>query len=282
VSRRSNSGAAGERVLLKVLGFSVALALVFALVANTLPQVEGEAPADEQLDLGALSMDDFVALGESIFTGKGTCTLCHNERGRGPDLLAFDAVKMALARLEDPVYQGSASDAEGYLRESMRDPGAYVVKGFGTKGSNDTESPMPVVPKPPISLSDVEMDAVIAFLQAKDGNQVTVAIPAEAPAAESSAEPATQAPRAQSPEEAVASYACAACHSILGSESPVGPNLNSVGARLDAERIRESIIAPDAVIAEGFPPGVMPKDFADRMSIRELEMLVRFLAEQKG
>ncbi|MCK5921474.1 MAG: hypothetical protein KAG66_11075, partial [Methylococcales bacterium] len=76
--------------LAKVLGFSFALTLVFTLVANMLPQVEGEAPVDEEIDLGELTMDSFIATGESLFSGKGTCTLCHNDLGRAPDILALN------------------------------------------------------------------------------------------------------------------------------------------------------------------------------------------------
>lgn len=274
--------AEGKPVLAKALVFSLGLALLFTLVANILPQVEGEAPVSEEVDLGALTMDSFVALGESVFKGKGTCTLCHNNLGRAPDLLAMNAVDTAIERLADLSYEGTAGDAEGYLRESMIAPGAYVVKGFGKKGTSDTESPMPSVDKPPIELSTVEMDAVIAFMQAKDGNPVTVALPSEAPEPAPEPAPADVPPQsAETPEAIVTKYGCAACHTMLGTESPVGPELDAVGARLSTEEIRESVIDPAAVITEGFPPGVMPADFADRMTIRELEMLVNFLVESR-
>ncbi len=271
-------------VLGKTVGFSVLLTLIFTLVANLLPQVEGEAPEEKIIDLGALTMDSFVAMGESLFTGKGTCTLCHNDMGRAPDLLAIDVVQTAEQHLADERYHGKASDVVGYLHESMVEPGAYVVKGFGKKGSNDTESPMPHVDKPPIQLSAVEMDAIIAFLQAKDGHQITVELPSEAPAA-STEENSTAAPApapAKTGEEAVAKYGCQACHTLLGTESPVGPVLMDVGRRLTPEQIRESIVHPDAVIADGFNAGMMPKDFADRMTVKELEMIVKLLSEQKG
>ncbi len=272
-------------VLGKTIGFSVLLTLVFTLVANLLPQVEGEAPEEKSIDLGALTMDSFIALGESLFTGKGTCTLCHNDMGRAPDLLAIDVVQAAERHLADERYQGKATDVVGYLHESMVEPGAYVVKGYGKKGSNDTESPMPAVDKPPIQLSTVEMDAIIAFLQAKDGHEVTVSLPAEAPAPAAPAQNGTAAgpsQRAATPEEALAKYGCQACHTLLGPESAVGPALSDVGSRLTPEQIRESIIQPDAVIAGGFSAGVMPKDFAERMTVKELEMIVQFLSQQKG
>ena len=153
------------------------------------------------------------------------------------------------------------------------------VKGFGKKGSNDTESPMPAVNKAPIQLSDVEMDAIIAFLQAKDGGDVTVELPTDAPAPAPASE--TTAPSVSaSAEEAIAKFACSACHAVLDSVAELGPNLKNVGARLSAAEIRQSIVNPNAVIAEGFPP-IMPPDFADRMMAKELEMMVEFLAKSK-
>lgn len=269
-------------ILGKVLGFSVGLTLVFTLVANLLPQVEGEAPVDEQVDLGALTMDSFVALGESLFSGKGTCTLCHNSMGRAPDILHLNMVETAATRLQDGRYQGAATDAEHYLRESMLDPGLYVVQGFGKKGSDDTESPMPAIDKPPIQLSAVEIDAIIAFLQSKDGNAVTVALPSETPAAEPPPALATSAPpAAATAAEALAKYTCTACHAVDSNDTVVGPGLLAVGARLGIEQIRQSIVDPDAVVADAFAPGMMPGDFADKMSARELELIVQFLAGRR-
>ena len=261
--------------LAKPLGFSAALILIFASVTYVLPQMKGEAPEETEVALGALTMESFIAMGEKLYEGKGTCTLCHNKLGRAPDLLAYDAVKVSLERISDSRYQGKAKDAEGYLRESMLQPSAYVVKGFGKKGSNDAESPMPAVDQAPIQLSEAEVSAIVAYLQKKDGNPVTVALPAAAPAAQKKEEPAL----AQSPEEAIAKFACAACHSILKTQSALGPSLNDVGKRLMIDQIRSSIVDLKAEIAKGFPP-IMPE--FPTMTITELEMIVRFLAKQTG
>jgi mono/diheme cytochrome c family protein len=286
LSRRTQRLQQGS-VLLRVLLFSLSLTLVFTLVANLLPQVEGEAPIEKEIDLGALTMDSFISLGDSIFHGKGTCTLCHNNLGRAPDILQLNMVETSLQRLDDTRYQGAAKNAVEYMRESMLEPGLYVVKGFGKKGSNDTESPMPVVNKAPILLSDIEIDAVIAFMQAKDGNKVSVALPTDIPAAAApevaAAEVVTAPPApADNAEAALAKYICTACHSVAGSQSPVGPDLNQVGDRLDAAQIRQSIIEPNEVVAEGFFPGMMPADFAKRMTVSELQMIVDYLLEQKA
>ena len=94
--------------LFKALGFSIALILVFASVTYVLPQVRGEAPEEEEVNLGELTMDDFVAMGEKLYRGKGTCTLCHNNLGRAPDLLTYNVVSVSLERMADEGYQGQA------------------------------------------------------------------------------------------------------------------------------------------------------------------------------
>jgi hypothetical protein len=54
-----------------------------------------------------------------------------------------------------------------------------------------------------------------------------------------------------------------------------------VGRRKGEAYIRESILEPNAVIAEGFQP-IMPANFADKMTAGEFEMLIKFLVNSKG
>ncbi len=275
----------GGNVLLKTLGFSLGLTLLFTLVTYLLPQFEGEAPVETQVDLSSMTMDDFVALGEDLFNNKGTCTLCHKPAplGRAPDIQDMDMLVTSAERLADERYQGEAKDAAAYILESMVAPSKYVVATWGKKGSNDTESPMPAVDKAPIQLSNLEMDAIIAYLQAKDGNEVTVALPSPEAAAEvvatDTGTAAVAAPAATA-EEALGKYACSACHAMDSADTLVGPGLVDVGARLAVDEIRQSILDPNAVLAEGFP-AAMPTDFAEKMTVKELEMIVNFLAEKK-
>jgi mono/diheme cytochrome c family protein len=278
------TAASGLKVLGKTLGFSVALALIFTLVTYVLPQVEGEAPTEQKVDLGSLTMDDFVVMGENLFANKGTCTLCHKPPpiGRAPDIQNMDMVGAAKERLADERYKGASKDAAAYILESMVDPSKFVVAGWGKKGSNDSVSPMPAVDKAPIQLSEMEMDAIIAYLQAKDGNEVTVSLPSpdEAAAAVPAAAPAAAPTVAATPEEALGKFTCTACHALDSKDVMVGPALVDVGARLGVDEIRQSILDPNAVIAEGFP-AAMPADFADKMTVKELEMIVKYLAEKK-
>ena len=275
------------KILFKTLGFSLFLTLVFTLLTYLLPQMKGEAPVDVKVDLGSLTMDDFVALGEDLFNNKGTCTLCHKPPplGRAPDIQGEDMVALSAERLADERYQGEAKDAAGYILESMLDPGKYVVATWGKKGSNDSESPMPAIDKAPIELSSMEMDAITAYLQAKDGNEVTVALPTAEAAAEVAAAPASGSAAVSAPaataDEAMAKYACLTCHAMDSKDALVGPGLVDVGERLTADEIRQSILDPNAVMVEGFPPA-MPADFGAKMTVNELQMIVNFLAEKKG
>lgn len=271
-------------VLPKVLGFCLALTLVFTLVANLLPQVEGEAPVDEVIDLSALTPELFAAFGESLFMGKGTCTLCHKPPplGRAPDIQGENMIALAELRLADEHYHGDAQTAVEYIAESMREPSKYVVKDWGVAGSDGTVSPMPNVNAAPIEMSDIEIDAVIAYLQHKDGNEITVELPAEAPVAEEvligDTSSATGLPAAaENAEAAIKKYGCQACHTLLGASSPLGPSLEEVSERLDKQQIQQSILEPGAVIAEGFS-NIMPTDFAERMTVKELNMIVDLLA----
>ena len=264
----------------RVVVFSLAVLLSYTLFANIVPQVQSSPPAEETVDVASLDVAGLVAWGERLFGGKGTCTLCHNDRGRAPDLLAIDLGTEFAARIADPRYAGKAKGLEGaaaigaYLRESLLDPSAYVVPGFGKKGSNDSVSPMPVVSRAPISLSEAEVDAVIAFLEDRAGVEVTVTPPAEAPPAPAEGEAEGPAETAQA---AIEKFGCASCHDLFGSGADVGPKLVGVGERLGRDGIRRAILEPNAEISKGFEPDVMPGDFAEQMRVSELELIVDYL-----
>jgi hypothetical protein len=271
---------------LKVAVFSLAVLLVYTLFANILPQVQSNPPEEEVIDTAALDQAGQIAWGERLFAGKGTCSLCHNDLGRAPNLLALDLAATFPERIAGDRYDGAAKGEEGaaaiaaYVRESMLEPSAYVVAGFGKKGSNDSESPMPKADAPPASLAAVEIDALIAFLQDRAGAEVTVALPGEdaevAALEEDAADEEEEGPLA-SADEVIEWYGCAACHDLQESGADLGPPLAGVALRMDREQLRRAILDPDAEIAEGFEPEMMPTDFGEQMRASELEMLVDHL-----
>jgi len=271
------------KIFLQVMIFSLITIGGFWGFSNFgVPRIEPAAPPKaEKLDLGSMNMEQFIALGDRLYNGRGTCTLCHNSMGRAPMLDAMGTV--GPGRLSHERYKGEANDIESYLYESMVKPSAFVVEGFGKAGTNDNESPMPDVTGGSIGFSEAEIKAVIAYLQNIGGAEVTVEIPKDAAPAKNEDEPATQEakrPVLDTAEAVISHYTCSACHKIKDAGGELGPDLSHIGANRDKKNIRKSILDPNAEIADGFSP-MMPPNYGDQMTARELEMLVDYLAGQK-
>jgi cytochrome c oxidase subunit 2 len=77
--------------------------------------------------------------------------------------------------------------------------------------------------------------------------------------------------------------ACGSCHTLskAGTDGTTGPNLDDVLPDLSEQQIRQSITDPDAQIAEGFSPGIMP-NFGESLSDEQVDALVQYLSEVKG
>jgi len=282
--------------LLKIMIFSLAVIGFYVWFSNSIPQLKAESPKEKKIELGALTMDSFIALGAQIYNGKGNCELCHNPVGkRAPLLINSTGGPPIGARADDQIktagYQGNATTGQEYIFESMTDPSIYVVPGYGKKGTNDTVSPMPDVRGGAIGLSELEVGAVIAYFQSQAGVDVTVELPSEAPPMVAE-EGGGEIQIAASPEEAFEKFECKLCHIIPGivpdeGEGELGPNLNGIhefaAKRIEGkggkEYIRESIIDPNAFIPPDFDEDLMPDDFSEQMTVKELEMIVQYLSE---
>lgn len=262
----------------KVVFFSLLVISGFWGFSNFgIPQIKpADPPVEEKVDLGAMTMEQFIALGKKNFDGKGTCTLCHNSLGRAPMLDKIGAV--SAERLKDPRYKGAAKTVEEYLMESLVKPSAFVVAGFGKAGTNDTESPMPDVTGGGIGFNEAETKAVIAYLQESSGTEVTVEIPKMEAPAEGGA-PKEEAPL-KTAEEVVNKYGCGGCHKIAGQTGEMGPDLTKMKGK-SKDYLRQAVLDPDAVIAKGFSAGMMPQNYGEQMKAKEVEMLVNYMAGAK-
>ena len=100
------------------------------------------------------------------------------------------------------------------------------------------------------------------------------------------AAPVEAAKPIESPEEAIAEFGCAACHSLDSNDVLAGPGLVDVGARLSRDEMVESLIEPDKTLADGFPPmmggALNGNGFYDRMTAENIAALVDYLVDMKG
>jgi cytochrome c oxidase subunit II len=83
--------------------------------------------------------------------------------------------------------------------------------------------------------------------------------------------------------EAAQPTACRSCHTLADADATgtTGPNLDEVVPDLSDEELQQAIADPDAEIAEGFDPGLMPR-YGDSLSEEQLDALVTYLKEVAG
>jgi len=85
--------------------------------------------------------------------------------------------------------------------------------------------------------------------------------------------------------------ACSNCHAVAaGQQAGIGPNLSNIGGRAatavageDASSfLRESILQPDAHLADNYQEGIMPRTYAQSLSAQQIADLVAYLLTLKS
>jgi nitric oxide reductase subunit C len=120
-------------------------------------------PADPSGVTPVRAGNDPRALGEHLFrTATPVCTACHSLQPgvtmAGPSLAGM--ATRAAATVGDPAYAGSASDAEGYIREAIVDPSAHVVPGAMFSANGVSFMPTTYAE----SLDQEQIDQLVAYL----------------------------------------------------------------------------------------------------------------------
>ncbi len=192
--------------------------------------------------------------GKRLFTGEGKCGSCHilaragTGGTLGPNLdQAFLASRRAglgeqtvedvvLNQIDEPL-NNSVMPEDLVVGEDARDVAAYVAQAAGRPG----EDPGGTVPGNPLAGPGQE------------GKRIFNAA------------------------------GCASCHALsdAGSSAAVGPSLDDVargsgGGLAPREWLRQSIVDPNAILAAGYPPNLMP-DYGRRLNQRQVDALVDYL-----
>jgi hypothetical protein len=313
--------------------------------------VVGDLTMEEFAEMGRVIIFGAKQVAGQKSIGKGQCPLCHtfdpgDNMGRCPNLFGVEersharikedryaSSPMAIGELEPAsgIVKGAPAEipeeyrrqhgpdeltGEDYLRESLMCPTCYVVTGFGKDG--DTKSPMPVIVKPPISLSRVEVNAVVAYLQSKDtpGEFASVTVPlpqddagntggAVVEDASSDEEAPTFVTGNEDIQAMINTLGCPLCHTIPGVEGAMGelgpvlhektnapnrikdPNYKGKATNTK-EYVRESILNPGAYVVfnevegEAFPDGLMPTTFGEMLSVKALDKIVDFISQTEA
>ena len=226
-----------------------------SLTRNTVtPLLAALAAAAVALPLAACGRDEAdLSNGKALFTQE--CGTCHilgraGTQGRtGPDLDA--AFRTALAdgmdreTVEGIVHKqilnprmNSAMPAKIFTGDDAKDVAAYV--GFAAARTGEDEGAL----------------AQAGLAGARTGEQIFTAA------------------------------GCAGCHTLAkaNANGTIGPSLDDLAQAAGQQEgspedyVRESLIDPDAVTAEGFQSGVMPS-YEGRLSDQQLQTLVEYLLE---
>jgi sulfur oxidation c-type cytochrome SoxX len=85
-------------------------------------------------------------------------------------------------------------------------------------------------------------------------------------------------------EQIFTAAGCGACHTLAkaNANGNIGPSLDDLAAAAGdgspEDYVREALLDPDAEVAEGFQPGVMPS-FEGRLTDEQIQTLVEYLLE---
>jgi mono/diheme cytochrome c family protein len=95
--------------------------------------------------------------------------------------------------------------------------------------------------------------------------------------------PKAEAGDAGAGKAAFTELGCGGCHTFkaAGTAGTTGPNLDETLKGKDAAYIEESIANPNAKIAQGFQPGVMP-NYGEQLDSKQIADLVAFLQQNQA
>ena len=238
-------------ITLQLALLTVLMTGFYMMVGQAVPQKEVQPP--EVIEIAEdVSTEQMVAIGKTIYDGKGICYTCHANTSRYPDLQGI-ATRAATRR---PGY--SALD---YLAESLYEPGAYIVEGFNPG--------MPEADKPPIGLTEGEILSVIAYLQTL-GGEATVTMDTKTAYTGGAVGGGGDAATAADGGTVLDAFGCGKCHDAEQPTDPPSPSLVGIGSRLTADQLLQKLFYHEG------------DDGLDQATMVELQSMVQYLSEQRG
>ena len=93
--------------------------------------------------------------------------------------------------------------------------------------------------------------------------------------------PAAPTGDATAGKQVFAAQGCGGCHAYgpAASNGSIGPDLDEALQGKDAAFIRESIVDPNKQVASGYQAGIMPSNFEQTLTPKQIDDLVSFLSQ---
>jgi mono/diheme cytochrome c family protein len=192
-----------------------------------------------------------IARGRTLFTTK--CGVCHALAQAGTTATVGPNLDDAFAAARE-AGGFDAATVEGIVKAQVEDP----------RPSNGN----PAASMPAHTAEGTNLDDIAAYVGKYAG------VPGAAPP-EVEGGPGAQV---------FANNGCGGCHTlaVANSGGTTGPNLDEVLPGQSEAEIEESIVDPNAKIAQGYPANVMPETFKETIQPEEIKELVEYLAENAG
>ncbi len=192
-----------------------------------------------------------IARGRILFTSK--CGICHTLAQAGTTATIGPNLDDAFAAARE-VGGFDAATVEGIVKNQIDNP----------RPSNGN----PAASMPAHTAEGIDADDIAAYVGKYAG------VPGAAP-------PEVEGGAGA---QVFANNGCGGCHTLAAANSggTTGPDLDEVLPGQKEAEIEESIVDPEAKIAEGYPAGVMPQEFGTKIPPEELKELVKFLSENAG
>lgn len=241
----------------------IIIGLISVLIAMVTMAVLGIQEQDRMATFEASQQAKAIQNGAVIY--ETACSECHGPDGRGVlgRAPALNTSNLFENRLDEIGYQGTL---ESYLTLT-------VAGGRPVKSSGEYSAVMPTWSQEYGGpLREDQVRDVVAFVMnwapsAGEG----------APAAE---EAVSDDPVVRGRALFTQTAGCAACHTVDGvSTGQVGPNLTNIYAEKEPDYIRESILDPNAVIAEGFAANIMPANLGELLTPEQIDDIIAFLED---
>ena len=193
------------------------------------------------------------ARGAQLFQSKH-CSDCHSYAGQGgEDAPPLDFMRGHLSARE-------IADMSGRIWDHL----PAMLPHF-----REEDIPVP-------TFAQGEMADLIAFLHSGQGAQ---AMPTTTQTMTGMSGMSGMHEQAGSGKSIFLSSGCGGCHTLAaaGTDATVGPDLDTALKGKSGDFVRESILDPNAQVADGYQAGVMPTTYRSQLSDAQLSTLVAFL-----